>query len=178
MPRKRAGPAATIRTKSIHAPAADDDGLRVLVTRFHPRGVKKERYDVWCRDLAPSRELLKLHKEGRIRWDRFLGALYSEILEREAGRRMIIELNREGRKQNVTLLCHERDGVPCHRHLVKMLVADPGAYQPDHMPENIDGERIVPVHAGLGGAFHTPRTGRPEPPSNNPSMAPHAAPCE
>ena len=176
MPERHAGSTATIRTKSIHAPAADDDGLRVLVTRFHPRGVKKERYDLWCRDLAPSRELLKLHKEGRIRWDKFLRALYSEILEREAGRRMIIELNREGRKQNVTLLCHERDGVPCHRHLVKMLVADPGAYQPGHMPENIDGERIVPVHAGLGGAFHTPsyrQAGAPvEQPINGPTRGP------
>ncbi|MDA7997571.1 MAG: DUF488 family protein [Nitrosopumilus sp.] len=147
MPSRRAGTTSTIRTKSIHAPPADDDGLRVLVTRFHPRGVKRERYDVWCRDLAPSRELLKLHKEDRIRWDKFLRALYSEIRGNEAGWRMIMELNREARKRNVTLLCHERDGMPCHRHLVKMLVADPSAYQPSHMPENIDGKGTVPVQA-------------------------------
>ena len=145
MPERRTGPTSTIRTKSIHAPAADDDGLRVLVTRFHPRGVKKERYDLWCRDLAPSRDLLKLHKEGRIRWDRFLGALYSEILESEAGWRMIIELNREGYRRNVTLLCHERDGMPCHRHLVKMLVADPDVHRLDFIPKNSDKEKIIPT---------------------------------
>ena len=147
MPERRARTTSTIRTKSIHAPAGEDDGLRVLVTRFHPRGVRKERYDVWCRDLAPSKDLLKLHKEGRIRWDRFLRSLYSEIRGNEAGQKMIIKLNREGRRQNVTLLCHERDGMPCHRHLVKMLVADPGALQPDLVPENTDGERVVPVQA-------------------------------
>ena len=145
MPERRVGPTATIRTKSIHAPAADDDGLRVLVTRFHPRGVKKERYDLWCRDLAPSRELLKLHKESRIQWDKFLRVLYSEIRGNEAGWRMITELNREARKRNVTLLCHERDGIPCHRHLVKMLMANPHANQPDLVPENTDGEKVVPV---------------------------------
>ena len=145
MPERRTGPTSTIRTKSIHAPPADDDGLRVLVTRFHPRGVKKERYDVWCRDLAPSRELLKLHKEDRIRWDKFLRALYSEIRGNETRWRMITELNREGRKRNVTLLCHERDGMPCHRHLVKMLVANPHADQPDLVPENTDGKKVVPA---------------------------------
>ena len=145
MPRRRTRTATTIRTKSIHAPAGDDDGLRVLVTRFHPRGVRKERYDVWCRDLAPSKELLARHKEGKIRWDRFLRALSSEIRGNEAGRKMIMELNREGRRRNVTLLCYERDGMPCHRHLVKMLVANPGACQPNPMPENADGEKVVPV---------------------------------
>ena len=145
MPRRRARVAATIRTKSIHAPAGEDDGLRVLVTRFHPRGVRKERYDVWCRDLAPSKELLARHKEGKIRWDRFLRALSSEIRRNEAGQKMIIELNREGRKRNVTLLCYERDGMPCHRHLVKMLVANPGARQSGLVPENTDDEKIIPV---------------------------------
>ncbi len=35
------------------------DGTRLLVMRFWPRGVRKERFDAWMRELAPSVELLR-----------------------------------------------------------------------------------------------------------------------
>ena len=60
-----------IRTKSIYAPTDQEDGLRILITRFYPRGVRRERYDVWIRSLAPSADLLKRYKNTEINWNDF-----------------------------------------------------------------------------------------------------------
>ena len=49
-----------IKTKRWNDPVEPDDGYRVLVCRYRPRGVRKEAetWDVWSPHLAPSRELL------------------------------------------------------------------------------------------------------------------------
>lgn len=31
-------------------------------------------------------------------------------------------LQTKGHMENITLLCHEKDGEPCHRHMVKNLI--------------------------------------------------------
>lgn len=50
-----------IRCKRVYAPAAADDGRRVLVDRLWPRGCRKERLalDAWLKDVAPSEALRK-----------------------------------------------------------------------------------------------------------------------
>lgn len=48
-----------IKTKSIYEPSEEnDDGTRVLITRFCPRGIKKNKFDCWIRELSPSGDLL------------------------------------------------------------------------------------------------------------------------
>ena len=34
-----------IRTKSIYDPKEENDGIRILITRYWPRGIKKEYFD-------------------------------------------------------------------------------------------------------------------------------------
>ena len=48
-----------IHIKRVYDTPASTDGLRVLVDRLWPRGLKKEdaAMDVWAKDLAPSNEL-------------------------------------------------------------------------------------------------------------------------
>jgi hypothetical protein len=48
-----------IKVKRIFAPAAPDDGVRLLVDRLWPRGLNKTaaRLDPWLKDFAPSDEL-------------------------------------------------------------------------------------------------------------------------
>src|SRR3954468_23191645 len=48
-----------VRTKRWNDPVDPDDGTRLLICRYRPRGVKKEDepWDAWCPALAPSREL-------------------------------------------------------------------------------------------------------------------------
>ncbi len=43
----------------IYEPAPGHDGIRILVDRFWPRGVKKEdaRLDYWLKDATPDNEL-------------------------------------------------------------------------------------------------------------------------
>src|SRR5687767_2878094 len=57
--RKASWPAMAIRTKRWNDPAEPDDGYRVLVTCYRPRGVSKaeETWDVWMKHLGPSKEL-------------------------------------------------------------------------------------------------------------------------
>jgi uncharacterized protein YeaO (DUF488 family) len=48
-----------IKLKSLRQSIEPCDGLRILITRFRPRYVKKgnENWEVWHRDLARSRQL-------------------------------------------------------------------------------------------------------------------------
>ena len=115
-----------IRTKSIYKPIDEEDGFRVLITRFYPRGVKREKYDVWVRSLAPGAELLKRYKNTEINWDDFKTALLSELRENKDSVKAIYALHTKNTLQNITLLCYEKDGRPCHRHVVRDLIEDPG----------------------------------------------------
>ncbi len=48
-----------IRIKRIYETPAASDGIRILVDRLWPRGLRKEdaAVDIWAKDLAPSNEL-------------------------------------------------------------------------------------------------------------------------
>jgi uncharacterized protein YeaO (DUF488 family) len=59
-----------IRVKRVYAPAAKEDGWRVLVDRLWPRGMKKEaaKLDWWMKDVAPSDELRKSFHHESMKW--------------------------------------------------------------------------------------------------------------
>ena len=40
--------------KSVYSPTAENDGLRILATRFRGRGMPTNLYDVWMPSLGPS----------------------------------------------------------------------------------------------------------------------------
>ena len=52
-----------IYLKRVYEPKEKNDGLRILVDRLWPRGVKKENVDLWLKDIAPSDELRKAYHE-------------------------------------------------------------------------------------------------------------------
>ncbi len=54
-----------IKTKRVYEPKEDADGLRILVDRLWPRGVKKDKIDLWLKDIAPSDELRKFYHETK-----------------------------------------------------------------------------------------------------------------
>ena len=114
-----------IKTKSIYKPIEEEDGLRVLITRWYPRGVKREKYDIWVRELSPSPELLKRYKNTEISWDDFKTILLSELRDNIDSVEAIHTLQSKSNMQDVTLLCYEKDGCPCHRYMVKDLIEDP-----------------------------------------------------
>src|SRR5580704_13680187 len=72
-------PGLPVKTKSIYDPNDPQDGVRVLITRHYPRGVKKDRFDRRIIALSPSRELLSSYREGKKGWDQFSKSFLSEL---------------------------------------------------------------------------------------------------
>ena len=112
-----------IKTKSVFEPKSDDDGIRVLITRYYPRGVKKGHFDEWVRTLAPSKELLKEYKDKKIEWDEFEKQFLNQMTSRDS-ETMIQTLANRAKKNNITLLCYEKSGHNCHRYLVHDLITN------------------------------------------------------
>ncbi len=107
-----------IRTKRIYEPAAPEDGVRMLIMRMWPRGVKKERIHEWNRDVAPSKELVMAFKKHGLPWDEYVARYWAEIRP-EA----IEALRRRARTGTITLLCGCEEESRCHRGLLKAKLA-------------------------------------------------------
>lgn len=60
-------------TKRIYEPYAEDDGLRILVDRLWPRGIKKDEahIDKWFKDVAPSNELRRWYNHEHEKFEIF-----------------------------------------------------------------------------------------------------------
>lgn len=134
-----------IKTKSIYKPIEEDDGLRVLITRFYPRGVKREKYDIWVRELAPSAELLKRYKNTEINWNDFKITLLSELSDSIDSIEAIHALRTRNNMENITLLCYEKDGCPCHRHMIRDLIEEPILLESKFVPEYANNHESTSV---------------------------------
>ena len=116
-----------IEHASIYS-TSDVAGLKVLVMRYWPRGVRRERVDVWIKDAAPSRELLRAYAHEGLPWAEFEQRYRDETLHE---RPEVLERLRGLQEEHgaLTLLCHER--IPpkehCHRTvLLELLTASRG----------------------------------------------------
>jgi len=118
-------PTTRLKTKSVYDPPAADDGYRVLATRFWPRGVPRAAADEYVRALAPSEELLRSFKDGRIDWWTFRKRYLEEMRSPEA-RAEVRRLATLASSRAVTLLCVCREESRCHRSLLRELVAKTG----------------------------------------------------
>jgi uncharacterized protein YeaO (DUF488 family) len=92
--------------------------------RYWPRGVRRERVDLWLKDSAPSRELLRAYSHEGLSWDEFERRYRSEMLHERPN--VLEQLRQLERDHGVlTLLCHER--IPprehCHREVLAELLA-------------------------------------------------------
>ncbi|WP_342362233.1 DUF488 domain-containing protein [Terrarubrum flagellatum] len=91
------------RTKRIYEPADREDGLRVLVDRLWPRGISKDKVDLWLKDVSPSDALRKEVHGDPDGWDRFVMA-YAAELAKEPAATAAAQLREFARKGPVTLL--------------------------------------------------------------------------
>ena len=109
---KRAKTAAKFKVKRIYEPAAEDDGLRVLVDRLWPRGMAKQkaRIDQWLKDVAPSHELRRRFHTKPGEWNEFVAA-YGRELKQDPARSAAAGLREQLRHGPVTLLYALRDEV-------------------------------------------------------------------
>jgi uncharacterized protein YeaO (DUF488 family) len=136
LPEEAPSPEAMIRTKSTSDPISSRDGLRLFVTRYWPRGHKRQECDEWIPSLAPSQKLLKQFDSGKISWAEFKSAYREEMLHgykpeapmnermRNSGQKYFIRLLRRlSEDRTITLICTcPPDQERCHRHLLRALI--------------------------------------------------------
>ena len=124
-----------LKTKSVYSALAENDGLRILATRFRGRGMATNLYDVWMPSLGPSEQLLKAMQAGRMTWPAFTRDFKKELFldggvdarnrtiknhGQKSTLRLIKAMAREG---NVTLMCHcDEDAKQCHRYILRELI--------------------------------------------------------
>lgn len=138
-------------------------GLRVLVMRNWPRGVRRTCVDFWVPDAGPSKPLLKRYNDQEIEWEQFKREYIQEQVEARGGRliiyprsplldrietrypvRPVVLLAWWARRQQTTLLCWERSG-NCHRHVLQELVEQTVVEQDEllalqQLPQLTDGQ--------------------------------------
>jgi uncharacterized protein YeaO (DUF488 family) len=106
-----------------HASIYDQDqhrGWRVLIMRRWPRGVRRDRIDVWLKDAAPSPPLLESLQSG-LGWAAFEQRYRDEILHERP--HVLDELRAlEHEHGTLTLLCHER--IPPSEHCHRVVLCD------------------------------------------------------
>ena len=97
-----------LTVKRVYDPPAPGDGTRILVDRLWPRGVSKDRIDLWLRDLAPSEALRHEIHGNPDRWDEFCAA-YATELGSPPAQAALATLDAERRKGPVVLLYAAKD---------------------------------------------------------------------
>lgn len=105
-----AEPVHKIAIKRAYEPPARGDGVRILVDRLWPRGLRKDaaRFDEWRKDLSPSTELRQYYSHRPERFAEFTKRYLAELRRKEAAA-AVSELLELHRRHPVTLLTASRD---------------------------------------------------------------------
>ncbi|HXF57166.1 MAG TPA: DUF488 family protein [Actinomycetota bacterium] len=104
------GSGVRVRVRRVQEERSPRDGLRVLVDRLWPRGVRKERagLDLWLKDVAPSPELRVWYSHRPERFEEF-ARRYREELSSGPAAEAAERLRALARKRTITLLTATRD---------------------------------------------------------------------
>jgi len=119
----------------LGSPRAKSEGLRIGTVRRPPRGVPKTEfarrdfYDVWLPDLAPSDALVKTaqNAQGDPRaWKAFTRRYRAEMAKPEA-KRLLDLLAALSHGADFAVGCYCADESQCHRSLLRDLLREHGA---------------------------------------------------
>jgi uncharacterized protein YeaO (DUF488 family) len=99
-----------VQVRRIYDQPTTEDGIRVLVDRVWPRGIRKEAaaIDEWVKDVAPSTELRKWYGHVPERFVQF-EARYRDELGQSTSRTALDHLRALAKKSPVTLLTATKD---------------------------------------------------------------------
>jgi uncharacterized protein YeaO (DUF488 family) len=107
--------------KSVYDKPEPSDGKRILVMKLWPRGISKDKVDLWMKDLGTDRELIRKWKDGKISWDRFAAEYRKSLRGKED---LLTNLAEESKAGTITLLCTDKDASRCHRSLLKSAIEE------------------------------------------------------
>lgn len=97
-----------VRIKRAYLPSSTRDGVRVLVDRIWPRGLKKSdaAIEQWAREAAPSTALRQWFAHDPARWEEFQRRYRAELKDKAA---LLDELRRIARDRPLTLVYAAHD---------------------------------------------------------------------
>ena len=109
-----------IRVARVYKDIDPDDGQRVLVDRMWPRGFRKDdpRVGIWCKDVAPSKELREWYHHQPERFDEFAARYEAEL----SGSPALEELRKLTERGVVTLVTATREVEISHAAVLVMLL--------------------------------------------------------
>jgi len=124
----------SIRIVRLGTPRARGEGLRIGTVRRPPRGVPKAQvarrdfYDVWFPNLAPSLPTMKLGLAVRTpaEWARFARKYRMEMARSEAKHDVAL-LAALSHTANFSVGCYCEDQSRCHRSILRQLLIEAGA---------------------------------------------------
>lgn len=124
----------TLRIVRLGAPRQPKEGTRIGTVRRPPRGVRKEDFarknwfDVWFPELAPSLPLMKqaLAAESAKEWNAFVRGFKREMAAPAASRSLdlLAALSHSG---DFSVGCYCEDESRCHRGILRELLSARGA---------------------------------------------------
>lgn len=97
-----------IQTKRVYEPPESSDGVRFLVERLWPRGMRKEAVAMagWLKDVAPSGALRRWFAHDPTKWEEFKRRYFTELDGEPEAWQPILQA---ARRNTVTLLYSARD---------------------------------------------------------------------
>jgi len=123
-----------VRVVRLGSPRTPGEGIRIGTVRRPPRGVPKSEfakrnwYDVWFPNLAPSIETLKLGQAANTaaEWNAFKRKYRAEMATPDNSRAIEL-LAVLSHQTNFSVGCYCEDEARCHRSVLRALLADKGA---------------------------------------------------
>lgn len=96
-----------VKIKRAYDKYEKSDGLRILVDRLWPRGIKKDdaKIDDWIKNVAPSNELRKWFAHDPEKWTEFKKKYFSELKGKNDLLKDIVKKD----KKNLTLVYAAKD---------------------------------------------------------------------
>jgi uncharacterized protein YeaO (DUF488 family) len=124
----------TIRIVRLGTPRAPGEGLRLGTVRRPPRGVpkaefaKRDFYDTWLPNLAPSAELMAQGQAAQDdkAWAAFRRKFQAEMNQSDASRVLDL-LAALSHQTSFSVGCYCEDENHCHRSVLRQLLAQRGA---------------------------------------------------
>ena len=124
----------TARIVQLGSGRIQGEGLRIGTVRRPPRGVPKSEfarrnwYDVWFPNLAPSAELVTQGMNARTEreWQAFKKRYRAEMKEPEAARALDL-LAALSHSADFSVGCYCEDEAHCHRSVMRALLIERGA---------------------------------------------------
>ena len=127
----------SVRIVRLGSPRHPDEGLRIGTVRRPPRGVpkseyaKRDLYDVWLPNLAPSESLLKVAQaaatgDDERAWRGFVRR-YRVEMRTPDNRALLDTLAALSHRAPFSVGCYCADEARCHRSVLRALLEERGA---------------------------------------------------